>query len=111
MKNQNTTNKLNKELIKRIIMILISVVLITLAIYAIVNIIKKQNREYEIEQITEFKYYTIRNNSKVGVIDTNGNQIIPPEYDGINIPNPSKPVFICIYNYNVYIIKGVENCF
>lgn len=100
MKNQNTTNKVNKELIKKIILAVAIIVIVAIAVYTIVNFVNKGRREYEIEQISEFKYYTIKDDGKVGIIDTNGNQIISPEYDSIKIPNPQKPVFICTYNYN-----------
>lgn len=100
MKNQNATSKVNKELIKKIILALVIITIAIIAIYAIVSFINKGKREYKIEEISEFKYYTIKDNGKVGIIDTNGNQIISPEYDSIKIPNPQKPVFICTYNYN-----------
>lgn len=100
MKNQNATSKVNKELIKKIILALVIITIAIIAIYAIISFINKGKREYKIEEISEFKYYTIKDNGKVGIIDTNGNQIISPEYDSIKIPNPQKPVFICTYNYN-----------
>jgi len=100
MKNQNATSKVNKELIKKIILAVVIITIATIATYAIVSFINKGKREYKIEEISEFKYYTIKYNGKVGIIDTNGNQIISPEYDSIKIPNPQKPVFICTYNYN-----------
>ena len=40
-------------------------------------------------------------NKKYGVIDEIGNIIVKPQYDIIQIPNPSKPVFICMHDYNV----------
>jgi hypothetical protein len=57
--------------------------------------IKKDNREYEIEQITEYNYFVVKENNKYGVIDKNANKIVENNYDNIVIPNPNKPVFIC----------------
>lgn len=54
----------------------------------------------EVEKITEFKYFTLVKEDKTGIIDNQGNVLIEPEYYAIRIPNPSKPVFICIYNYD-----------
>ena len=100
MKNQNATNKVNKELIKKCIIAILAIIITVSVIYTVISFINKNKREYEIEEISQFNYYTIKNDGKVGVIDTNGNQIIEPKYDGIKIPNPLKPVFICINNYN-----------
>ncbi len=57
----------------------------------------EQNRDYEVEKITDYKYFISRaaNEQKFGVIDVQGNVILPEEYDMVAIPNPSKPVFIC----------------
>lgn len=100
MKNQNATKKINKELMNKIVIGVISLILVISLIYVAIYFMNKNKREYQIEEISEFNYYTIKDNNKVGVIDTKGNQIIAPEYDGIKIPNPLKPVFICINNYN-----------
>lgn len=100
MKNQNTSSKFDKDLIKKIIVAVVIIVLVAIGTFALINFINQQRREYEIEEISEFKYFIIKDEGKVGIIDTNGNQIIAPEYNSIKIPNPQKPVFICTYNYN-----------
>ena len=84
-----------------IILLLIIIVLISVKIK---NNIKISKRNYFIESIetSEFKYFITNENSHVGVIDCNGNQIIEPIYDNIIIPNPTKDVFACIYNYNSF---------
>ena len=84
--------------------ILIVCVLIILAISAVTYFIfqrkYEQNRDYEVEKITDYQYFISKdtNEQKFGVIDVQGNVIIPEEYDMIAIPNPSKPVFICKQN-------------
>lgn len=39
-------------------------------------------------------------NGKSGIIDKTGKVIIEPKYNTIKLPNPKKPIFICIYDYN-----------
>lgn len=56
---------------------------------------------YELEVVNEINYKVISENNKFGVINKNGEVVVSPIYDEIDIPNPSKPVFICMYNYNV----------
>ena len=85
---------------KRKILIVCILIIIT-----IIGIIFKFNQEknkikYEVEEISEYKYFLLYENNKMGVIDTRGNRIIEPIYDSIQIPNPSKEVFICLYDYN-----------
>lgn len=42
-----------------------------------------------------YEYFLLTTEDKLGVIDKKGNVIINPEYDEIDIPNPSKDIFIC----------------
>lgn len=85
---------------RKILIICILIIIIT-----IIGIIfkfnqEKNKRKYEVEEISEYKYFLLYENNKMGVIDTRGNRIIEPIYDSIQIPNPSKEVFICLYDYN-----------
>lgn len=78
--------------------VLIFVLLIILVIATIVyNYLKTK---YEVEEIFEEKYFTSIQDEKVGVIDKDGNIIIDPQYFNVQIPNPSKAIFICFYDYN-----------
>lgn len=61
---------------------------------------KNNELDYKIEQVTSFDYFKLYINEKYGVIDKKGNTIIEPKYDSIDIPNPSKPVFIVSSNYD-----------
>lgn len=77
------------------------VIIIFLIIIGVISYFTNKNKkQYEIEEIKEYKYILLYENNKMGVIDTNGNKIIEPIYDSIQIPNPSKDVFICLYDYD-----------
>ena len=80
------------------------IILITLAIFIAVGLGVflwiQSSKNYEIEEITSKDYYTLYQDGKVGVINTSGEVLIEPVYDSIQIPNPKKPVFICLSNYN-----------
>lgn len=58
------------------------------------------DKSYEVEMMTEFSYFKIYENEKYGVIDTQGNILVEPQYDVLAIPNPSKAVFIGYFNYD-----------
>ena len=79
-------------------------IIILLIIIGIIVIFRQtqenKKRQYSVEQITEYKYFQLYENNKMGVINTNGQTIIEPIYDSIQIPNPSKDIFICLYDYN-----------
>lgn len=85
---------------RKIIILAISIIIITILIFIGIELINKSKRDYKIEKITDFKYYTIIKEGKTGVIDTQGRTIIDANYDAVKIPNPLKPVFICIYDYD-----------
>lgn len=84
---------------KKIIISMISIMIVVGVIVGIVFLFNR-NKQYEIEKITEFRYYTLMQNGKAGIIDNQGNILIEPQYTTIKIPNPSKAVFVCYYNYN-----------
>jgi len=88
--------------------------IIIIAILIIIGIIIFNNRlSYKIEKVTDIKYNILFQNNKYGVIDNQGNIIIESIYDSIQIPNPSKPVFICMSNYDIvakqYEIKVLDD--
>lgn len=82
---------------KKIIIGIITLIIVILLIIGILLISKKKsdNKDYQIEQITSWNYFNLHKDGKIGVIDRNGNIIINPEYTSIQIPNPTKSVFIC----------------
>lgn len=91
--------------VKSIFIIAICIILIGIGMFCY---IKHSQRNYEIEEILTKDYYTIYKNSKVGVINTNGDILIEPTYDEVEIPNPSKPVFVCLSN-NKYTIRNEQS--
>lgn len=83
--------------IKNIIIILLVLITIILIGTIIYNKIKKM---YKVEEVVEEKYLLLSSQNNIGVIDNKGNVIIEPQYFSVHIPNPSKPLFICYYDYN-----------
>lgn len=84
----------------------IAIILVTIAIIFILIIggfiVWKTylDKSYEVETITELLYVKLYENEKYGVIDTQGNILVEPQYDMLEIPNPSKAVFIGYFNYD-----------
>ncbi len=80
--------------------IILLAIIVAIAVIATIIVINELSLQYNIEEIKEYNYFLFTQNSKYGVIDKSGNIIIEPKYIAIQIPNPSKPVFICISDYN-----------
>lgn len=93
-----------------IIITILLIIIIAIAGYFIAKKIQKENKKYEIETISEYKYFVLKENDKYGVIDAKGNKIIEAKYENVKIPNPQKDVFICYENNNTKVIneKGEE---
>ena len=87
---------------KKGIILAIILVIFIIGVLATFFIIKIQNgnTDYQIEKIEKYSYFKLYENEKYGIIDENGNTIIEAKYDNIDIPNPTKPVFIVSFNYN-----------
>ena len=78
--------------IKKVIASIITVIVIIMVILSIKKLFKKQNTVVEMNIPTA--YFTIYQDGKYGVINSNGNVVIKPTYDEmIVIPNFSKDVF------------------
>lgn len=82
---------------------IIIITIITILVFGAIAMYlwKRNENSYKIEKVKNIKYNLILENKKYGVIDEIGNIIVKPQYDIIQIPNPSKPVFICMHDYNV----------
>ena len=93
-----------------IFIVILVIIMIVISGYFVVKNIQKENRKYEIETISEYKYFVLKENDKYGVIDSKGNKIIEAKYDNIKIPNPQNDVFICYENNATKVInqKGEE---
>ena len=85
--------KINVKLIAIIVLV---IVIIGIAIFAAVNIVKNNNKNYTLETISEndYKYFLVYTGGKYGVLDNKGNLVVENKYDNIVIPNPKKAVFI-----------------
>lgn len=102
--------KKNKKQIIGISIICFIVVCIMIGCFLFGYIGKNKNKKYELEKITKWNYFTIIENDKMGVIDNKGNVIIEPNYEDIQIPNPTKDIFICSNENETKIVnaKGEE---
>lgn len=85
---------------KRIRWIILSVLTIIVLAIGIMAIVNELNLHYKIEEISEYNYFILEQNGKYGVIDKSGNIVIDADYEAVQIPNPSKDIFICIKEYN-----------
>lgn len=91
--------KNNGKIIKSVIIgiVIIALVILLISIY---NYIQDNKNNYKIEEIQEYLYFKLYKNEKYGVINKNGDVLVEASYDLIEIPNPSKDIFICYYDYN-----------
>lgn len=96
---KNSKRKKSKKNAKKLIRLLLLVILIVIIVVVVVNLAK--NKKITYSEVTEYNYFITSINGQSGVIDKNGNTIIEAQYDYIQIPNPSKPIFVCLYDYNV----------
>ena len=78
-------------------------VVIILAVIIIISVIANNNLKYEIEEVGQYNYFKLYKNQKYGVIDKYGNIIVDTQYNIVYIPNPSKGVFVCYYDYDEQI--------
>lgn len=92
----------NKKIV--ILVVIAIIILLTFGFLIIRN--KKYSQEANIS-ISDYKYFVLYNNEdKVGVIDREGKEIIPPKYTDIYIPNPLKDVFICFNGEERHIVNS-----
>ena len=86
----------------RIIIAIIVIIILGVAGFFIAKKIEQENRKYNIENISEYNYFVIKEDNKYGIMDKEGKTIIEPNYDNIKIPNPTKAVFN-VDNYKTYL--------
>ena len=97
VKNKSSKRSNNKKVLtKRIVLILIVLLLIAVAVV----IIKNRKIKITQDQIAQYNYSLLSENDKIGVIDREGKIVVNPEYEYIQIPNPEKPIFVCLFDYN-----------
>lgn len=86
--------------IKKLVIVIIAIVAIIAVVFGIFKIIDIFRKDYKSPLTIEYNYYKVYTNGKYGILNTKGELVVPATYDDIIMPNPSKPVFICQYNYN-----------
>lgn len=80
--------------------LIIGLIVIIVALIVTTIILANRGKEYELEKIEKYSYFKLYKDELYGVIDEQGNIIIEPKYNVVNIPNPSKAIFFCYYDYN-----------
>lgn len=83
---------------KKLFIVILIVILVFLGIF--IYFYKFDKSKYKYENVAVNRNYFLMYEDKYGVINKSGNEIIKPKYDIIQIPNPERPVFICLKNYN-----------
>ena len=75
--------------------------IIIILLIPIINItIDNIRKNYKVEKVSKEKYFVLIQENKAGVINEKGEILVEPKYYEVRIPNPSKPIFVCYYNYN-----------
>ena len=91
--------KMLEIVIKYKIQIIVIIMLIVLI--PIIKITKnKFKKDYNLETVNTEKYFVLESDGKSGIIDNKGNIVIEPKYYDIHIPNPSRAIFVCYFDYN-----------
>ena len=88
---KNKRKKANKKALFRLLFLILAVIIIVVVAKNI-----SKNKKIKLKEVTEYNYLSTLIGEKAGVIDKTGKTIIEPQYDSIQIPNPSKAIFICV---------------
>ena len=91
--------KENNQKTKKIVVSILLVLMILIAMLGIWLWFVITDKSYTVEEVGEHQYFKLYEQEQYGIIDKNGNIVIEPQYDMIQIPNPSKAIFICYSNY------------
>lgn len=89
-----------KKVIKILIIIFIIIAILAATTITILYFIKKSKFDYQISNVEEYNYSILYRDDKYGVINKEGEIVVEPTYINVQIPNPSKPLFICMSEYN-----------
>lgn len=89
---------MNKK--KVIIFIVLILIIVAVAVSLTIYFSDRAKYIFDVEYVSNIEYNIIEQDGKYGVIDGSGNIVVDPNYNVIQIPNPSKPLFICMSNYN-----------
>lgn len=86
---------------KKVVILLVFIIVAIITGIFVTNYLKdKAKYDFEIERVTEINYNILYKDKKYGVINRNGDIIVEPVYNIVQIPNPSKDIFICMGEYN-----------
>ena len=86
---------------KKIIIVICVILLIAIiATFLTIYFIKRSKYVFDIVEVSNIEYNAVNIDDRYGVINGNGEIVIEPNYDVIQIPDPSKPLFVCMSNYN-----------
>ena len=104
--------KSEKGNLKIIIIIAVIIIAIIIGVVLISNN-KTDNKTVEAIKVNSYDYFIVYSlDEKVGVVDKDGNEIIPAEYLDVYIPNQSKDVFFCLVDeeetYKIFDKTGKE---
>ena len=84
--------------IKKVIAVIALILVVIMFVVIIKNLLTKDKDK---GNITVTSYFTLYTDGKWGVINSNGDIVIPPSYDEmITIPDNKTDLFICMYNVN-----------
>ncbi len=90
--------------IRKLIVFIIIIIIAAIVGICIAIRTKIENAKYYFELTTisksDVKYYVLKSDEKFGVMDASGNIIINPTYDDVEIPNPTRGVFLCCEDLN-----------
>lgn len=98
--NRGTNMKQVIDVVKKYKIQIILICILLLFIPMIYISVQKFGQNYKVETIGKEKYFVLLSNNQTGVIDEKGNIIIEPQYYNVCIPNPTKAIFVCFYDYN-----------
>ena len=95
IRNRESSNNFDFN-IKPIAIVIAAIIAIIIIIVLIKNITSKNTFKISAnDRNISYEYFALNTENASGVIDKNGNIIIEAKYSEINIPNPSKDVFVC----------------
>ena len=112
--SQNVPNERKKKDMKnKVIIPLIIIIILILGIvtYFATRGMNQKNKDYQIEEISQYKYFVYQEDGKFGVLDTTGQAIISAKYTDVKIPNPSKAVFVCYVSCEIAESESETSCY
>lgn len=84
---------------KKVFIIIFIILLISIIIIVCHNLNKNNKFKIKVEEVSKRNYFLVYD-KKYGIINENGDVIVKENYDMIQIPNPSKDVFIVFSDYD-----------